>query len=861
VIEASLDTSYDDCINESGFADKINNAITTYLLSKSHQDVNRQLSAVIEWHSAPHANGIVERLEARELALPLEICSDLVDLKRFVEGFTNNLDGTEPIDFASIDSRYLSEFGHVRTTEFSNQILQHVISDYMQAYLDYYGSPFPRTLSEQVRKIVFHVLRRWREIAVRSKTICALPTVSIFVRLGLRLNSTGLLGSGIMFSSSLNDGREQETLGYYSRQCLQDVDAGIAPLLPLLEIVNHDADLAADLQEIRGWLATEKTRALRIGFIRTHNGMLVDYVEPVQLNVERAIVNASKVCGKETIEDLRAFLFINPRALEEMVRPTIAPKARQTSLAIGTGIAAAPGACCGVVCTDASKAEKLSNEGQSIIFVSHSPLPELIPSVLVSKGLIFATGGATSHVAVIARSTNKPCILGVGGLAVDCIGKRIYLGPREIAEGEWLTIDGTSGKIYEGCIEVVQPNVTENYDLNRVLTYCDRLSTLQVYVNADLARDASTGFALGAKGVGLCRVEHLLLRPETLSSLQRTLAMSWLLLPLSQQLYQAFDKVLKWPSSEGARSVLAEARSGIDKNDLYKSYLHEVTVIHAALRAEFLEIFECAGERPVIIRLLDPPLSEFISEETVCSITNYLHLAQEQVDSLLELITRRNPMLGLRGIRLCHLAPELMRAQVSAALSSAKIVGESNGKLITAQIMAPFVTDPIEITLLKRLAEYEVEQLGCGGGLSIAFRTGCMIETPRAAMLAGELAKVADFLSFGTNDLTQFVWSSSRDSSDNDFLNFFPYKHLSCKPFENFDELGVGRLVSFAVTEARRAVPDISIGVCGEHGRDPEAIKFFNKIGVNYVSCSPQSVPSARLAAAQAAILGGNESG
>jgi pyruvate,orthophosphate dikinase len=817
-------------------------------------------SAIVEWQSTPEIHGVARSFDSWEFIGGSESSHGevdttiLVERKRFVEHFTNCVSVGAPLKFSDIDWSYLTDANFERSRGLNNNTLQAIIAKYLELFRQTYGSQFPHTLFDQLKYVINFIYQNWRHTASALVADRSISYLSVCVRAGLRLRRDGLQGSGIIFSGDLANERIEDVFGFYSPlHTLNDIGAGIAPLVPIAEILDSDVEVRDQIYRLNNWVSTQPIRTLKLEFVKTKAGILVDNVCSIDVSIEKAIKIASTIIEEQKSIDPAAIIALNPKQLDELFLPSLSPTAQKTFVPVGKGIGASPGACSGLACMSPAKVEELRAKGHPVIFISRSPLPELMKGVLSSDGLVFATGGATSHVAVIARGSNKPCVLGVGNLSLDFETRRVNFGTNRIDEGDWITIDGSTGSVYTGQIEVVRPSINSQTDLQTLLGYCDRLASVRVYVNADVADEARVGFDLGAQGIGLCRLEHLLLRPEILPSLQRAVVFALAVLPLSQKIYQAKDKMRRWPKSAGASSVLAEATANATDSPVYMRYRSELEHILSHLTRILASLLTCADGKPVVIRLLDPPLSEFLSESVLQSISGTGVLSDGQMDFISDLICRRDAMLGLRGVRLCHLAPELTSTQLSGIFKSARDIAEARRRPVEVDIMAPFVIDPIEITTLRTLAEFEVRQALRGANEKVTYRLGCMIETPRSVMLAGDIAKVADFISVGTNDLTQFTWACSRDYAEKDFLEYFPYTHFKYRPFTEFDKEGVGGLISLAVTKAREAAPGIPIGICGEHGRDAEAIKFFHRLNINYVSCSPFSVPISRLAAAQAA--------
>ena len=486
---------------------------------------------------------------------------------------------------------------------------------------------------------------------------------------------------------------------------------------------------------------------------------------------------------------------IDPSQLDQLLHPMLDPSA--TLDVAATGLNASPGAACGAVVLDADTAERLGKAGESVILVRWETAAADIHGLIQAKGIVTAHGGMTSHAAVVARGMGKPCVAGVDELAIDLERRVAIIGGREVAEGELLTIDGATGRVIIGRVELVAPQLNE--DLESILGWADGVRRLGVHANADTPADAVKARELGAEGIGLCRTEHMFMAQDRL--------------PVVREMIMAADE--------------AERRSALDR-------------LLPMQQADFEGIFEAMAGLPVTIRLLDPPLHEFLPpiEEAT----------DERMRARIEALHEANPMLGTRGCRLGLQWPEIYEMQVRAIVRAARAVRERTGQAPRVEIMHPLVAFAEE---LERLRELTARTVADEGGLDVL--CGTMIELPRACVRADEIAEHADFFSFGTNDLTQTALGFSRDDAEGKFLTHYLDEHiLAHDPFQTLDQSGVGDLMKIAVERGRSVKAGLRLGICGEHGGDPASIAFCHRLGLDYVSCSPYRVPVARLAAAQA---------
>jgi pyruvate,orthophosphate dikinase len=498
------------------------------------------------------------------------------------------------------------------------------------------------------------------------------------------------------------------------------------------------------------------------------------------------------------IEREEAVARIDPAELDQLLHPRLDPDAVFEVAA--QGLNASPGAACGKIVLDADSAAERGKAGESVILVRWETTPDDIHGLIQAQGVLTAHGGMTSHAAVVARGMGKPCVAGCDSLDIDSAAKTIRLGGHQLSEGDVITIDGGTGRVIVGEVPLVPPAINEDFET--ILEWADGLRRLRVRANADNADDTAKAREFGAQGIGLCRTEHMFFGEERL--------------PVVQEMILARDE--------------AGRRDALDRLLPFQ-------------QSDFEAIFEAMAGLPVTIRLLDPPLHEFLPP---------LEEARDsRMRQRIKMLTESNPMLGTRGCRVGIQWPEIYEMQVRAIARAAKAVQERAGEAPLVEIMHPLVGFREELRRLRELTERVMEEEAPG----LEYLCGTMIELPRAALRADEIAEVADFFSFGTNDLTQTALGMSRDDAEGKFLTFYLEEGvLQRNPFEVLDQDGVGDLMRIAVERGRETKPEIKLGICGEHGGEPSSVEFCHRIGLDYVSCSPYRVPLARLAAAQAAL-------
>jgi pyruvate,orthophosphate dikinase len=502
---------------------------------------------------------------------------------------------------------------------------------------------------------------------------------------------------------------------------------------------------------------------------------------------------------------------VDPAALDQLLHPTLDPDAKRDVLT--KGLPASPGAASGKVVFDADAAERAAAAGEAVILVRVETSPEDIHGMHAAKGILTARGGMTSHAAVVARGMGRPCVSGAGSLSIDNKAKLLRVGSREVREGDILTLDGSTGEVMVGAVATVQPELAG--DFGTLMEWADQVRRLKVRANAETPLDCRTAREFGAEGVGLCRTEHMFFDAARITAVR--------------QMILASDEA-------GRRAALAK--------------------LLPEQRADFTAIFEVMAGLPVTVRLLDPPLHEFLPQQEA-EFAEVATAAGVDVDTLKRRATELhefNPMLGHRGCRLGVTYPEIYEIQARAIFEAALDVAEKSGEAPIPEVMIPLVATRRELELMKTVVDKAAQAVFAERGKTVEYLVGTMIELPRAALKAGEIAEVGEFFSFGTNDLTQTTLGVSRDDAAR-FLSAYVEKGIYAKdPFVSLDVDGVGELVSLAAERGRATRPGIKLGICGEHGGDPASIAFCEAVGLDYVSASPYRVPIARLAAAQAAL-------
>ena len=508
-----------------------------------------------------------------------------------------------------------------------------------------------------------------------------------------------------------------------------------------------------------------------------------------------------------------ALMKIDPKQLDALLHPTFQPAALKAAKPIARGLPASPGAACGRIYFDAVEATSASERGEKVILVRLETSPEDIQGMNVSEGILTGRGGMTSHAAVVARGMGKCCISGCSDLLIREADHYFQTKDgRQFKEGEWLSLDGTTGQVYSGAIATVEARLSG--DFATIMQWADDVRLLKIRTNADTVRDAAKAVELGAEGIGLCRTEHMFFETDRIF---------------------AFRQMIVAKDETSRRAALAK--------------------ILPIQREDFIGLFQVMKGLPVTIRLLDPPLHEFLPQEAaeIEVLAKALNMTADELSHIISSLHELNPMMGHRGCRLAVTYPEIAEMQTQAIIEAA-IQVNAGGMSVIPEIMVPLVCDVAELKFVKAIIVRTADRIIAEAGVTLPYKVGTMIEIPRAALTADEIAREADFFSFGTNDLTQMTYGLSRDDAGKILEAYYRTKIFESDPTARLDLVGVGKLMRLASEGGRQTRPDIKLGICGEHGGDPSSIAFCHSLGFSYVSCSPFRVPIARLAAAQAAI-------
>jgi pyruvate,orthophosphate dikinase len=664
------------------------------------------------------------------------------------------------------------------------------------------GRGFPQDAGEQLRRAITAVFESWNSARAQVYR----QTYGIPDDLGTAVNVVQMVfgnkgegsATGVCFTRDPSTG-EQGVYGEYLVNAQgEDVVAGIRTPQPLAELRGRMPEAYDQLLETMGSLERHYRDMQDIEFTVEEGRLYLLQTRTAKRTAAAAIKCAVDMAAEGLIDRDEAVVRIDPTQLDQLLHPRLDENAEFEVAA--QGLNASPGAACGRIVLDADSAEERGKAGEAVILVRWETTPDDIHGLIQAKGVLTAHGGMTSHAAVVARGMGKPCVAGCDGLDIDTGKKTVRIGGQKLREGDVITIDGATGRVIVGEVPLVPPALNEDFET--ILEWADGLRRLKVRANADNADDSAKAREFGAQGIGLCRTEHMFFGEERL--------------PVMQEMILAGDE-------EGRRYALDR--------------------LLPFQQSDFEGIFEAMAGLPVTIRLLDPPLHEFLPP---------LEEARDaQMRQRIRALSEQNPMLGTRGCRLGLQWPEIYEMQVRAIARAALVVQERGGEAPLVEIMHPLVGFREELRRLRELTERVMEE----EAPDLDYLCGTMIELPRAALRADEIAEVAEFFSFGTNDLTQTTLGMSRDDAEGKFLTFYLEDGvLERNPFEALDQEGVGDLMRIAVERGRQTKPEIHLGICGEHGGEPSSVEFCHRIGLDYVSCSPYRVPLARLAAAQAVL-------
>ncbi len=738
--------------------------------------------------------------------------------RRFIQMFSDVVMELPKSTFEQFIDQVKEKRGVTQDNELDENDMLELINLFKDHYEKNLGEPFPQDPKKQLMEAVRAVFRSWDN--PRANTYRRMNDIpyswgtAVNVQSMVFGNMGETSGTGVAFTRSPSTG-EKKLFGEFLMNAQgEDVVAGIRTPQPISTLADTMPDVYQQFVDISTRLEQHYKDMQDMEFtiengklymLQTRNGKRT---AQAALKVAVDLVDEG-ICTKE-----EAVLKVEPQQLDALLHPTFKPEALKAATPIATGLPASPGAACGAVYFTAEEAVAAHKTGLKVVLVRQETSPEDIDGMVSAEGVMTARGGMTSHAAVVARGMGTCCVAGVTGVKISEEDKTItFANGTVLHEGDFISLDGSTGNVYVGKIETQEAELTG--DFGRFMGWADELRTLKVRTNGDTPRDATQARKFGAEGIGLCRTEHMFFEESRIRAVREMI-----IAPDEAQRRRALAKILPMQ------------------------------------RGDFEAIYRAMGGLPVTIRLLDPPLHEFLPTDPadIAELAEEMGIEVEKLTNIVEGLHEFNPMLGTRGCRLDVLYPEIAEMQTEAIISAAINVWKQDGLRITPEIMVPLVVDVKELRFVKRKIKAVADELIEAAGIPMKYLVGTMIETPRAALTAGKIAEEAEFFSFGTNDLTQMTYGFSRDDVGKILERYFEEKILESDPFARLDQEGVGQLVKMAVENGRKTRPDIKLGICGEHGGDLSSVEFCHRVGLNYVSCSPYRVPIARLAAAQAAV-------
>ena len=751
--------------------------------------------------------------------------------RRFIQMYSNVVLEVDHGEFEDILENHKNLGGHASDTDLSADDWQQLVVEYDEVVRRVTGKPFPQDVNEQLWGAIGAVFGSWQ--SARAKTYRRINDIpddwgtAVNVQAMVFGNMGDTSATGVAFTRNPSTGAGEVYGEFLVNAQGEDVVAGIRTPQSLTKRARLEAgDKLPSLEELMPATFAELTdifgklerryrdmqdveftiQAGRLWLLQTRSG---------KRTAEAALRIAVELARDGVIDEREAVMRVEPSALDQLLHPTIDPDAPKDL--VTAGLPASPGAACGEIVLSPEQATEAKAKGRSVILVRTETSPEDIHGMHAAVGILTARGGMTSHAAVVARGMGRPCVCGAGALRIDLAAGTVTVGRRVLRQGDIITIDGTTGQVLAGEVAMRQPELSG--DFGTLMGWADKVRVLGVRANADTPRDAEQCRRFGAEGIGLCRTEHMFFEEE------RILAM--------REMICAEDE-------SGRRAALAK--------------------ILPMQRRDFEALFEIMGGLPVTIRLLDPPLHEFLPKpEDMAKVAAVLKVPVARLVDRVKDLHEVNPMLGFRGCRLAIRYPEIAEMQARAIFEAAVNAARKTGKPVTPEVMIPLVAYRKEFDVVRKAIVETAAAVERERGAKLVYQVGTMIELPRAALRAEEIAagpEGAEFFSFGTNDLTQTCLGLSRDDAAPILSNYTESGILEIDPFVSIDQTGVGELVEIGTTRGRKARKDLKVGICGEHGGDPASVAFCHHAGLDYVSCSPFRVPVARLAAAQAAISG-----
>jgi pyruvate,orthophosphate dikinase len=747
--------------------------------------------------------------------------------RRFITMYSNVVLGLDHHLFEEILDEHKDLHGYMLDTELDADDWAALVERYKACVEDERGAPFPQDPHDQLWGAIGAVFGSWmNQRAITYRRLHAIPEswgTAVNVQAMVFGNMGETSATGVAFTRNPSTGEKRLYGEFLINAQGEDVVAGIRTPQEITEAARQESGsdkpslerampaAYAELTRIYGLLEKHYRDMQDLEFTVEQGKLWMLQTRSGKRTARAALRIAVELAGEGLITRQEAVTRVDPGALDQLLHPTIDPGAARKVIA--TGLPASPGAASGEIVFSPDEAEHLKSQGRKVILVRVETSPEDIHGMHAAEGILTTRGGMTSHAAVVARGMGKPCVSGAGAIRVDYATNALSAGGVTLRKGEVVTIDGSTGQVLAGKVAMQEPALSAEFAT--LMGWADRVRRLEVRANADTPNDARVAIRFGAEGIGLCRTEHMFFEEARI---------------------RAVREMILADDENSRRAALAK--------------------LLPMQRDDFIELFEIMGGLPVTIRLLDPPLHEFLphTEEEIAEVAAAMNADPRKLADRARELEEFNPMLGFRGCRLAIAYPEIAEMQARAIFEAAVEAGRRTGKPVVPEVMVPLIATRMEFDLVKARIDDTARAVAKERGTGIDYQVGTMIELPRAALMAGEIAQTAEFFSYGTNDLTQTTFGISRDDAAS-FLGIYAAKGIvAVDPFVSIDRDGVGELVRIATERGRKVRPNLKLGICGEHGGDPASVAFCHEVGLDYVSCSPFRVPIARLAAAQAAL-------
>ena len=740
--------------------------------------------------------------------------------RRFIQMFSDVVMEVGKKYFEKLIDEMKEKKGVKLDVELTADDLKELAGLFKAEYKSKIGRDFPSDAKEQLFEAIKAVFRSWdnprANIYRRDNDIPYSWGTAVNVQMMAFGNLNDESGTGVAFTRDPATG-EKKLMGEFLMNAQgEDVVAGVRTPMPIAKMAEVMPEVFKQFQDICAKLEAHYRDMQDMEFTIENKKLFMLQTRNGKRTAKAALKIACDLVDEGMRTEKEAVLMIDPRNLDTLLHPQFDTVALKKAQPIGRGLAASPGAACGKIVFTAADAKAWKGRGEKVVLVRLETSPEDIEGMKAAEGILTVRGGMTSHAAVVARGMGECCVSGCQEIAMDEENKRFVLSGKTFKEGDWLSIDGSTGNIYDGVIPTVDASIVGEF--GRIMMWADKFRTLKVRTNADTPRDARKARELGAEGIGLCRTEHMF---------------------FSQSRITPFREMICSDTVEERRLALAK--------------------ILPYQQDDFEQLFEALDGQPVTIRFLDPPLHEFVphTDDEIALLAKTMHKPISRIKDIIDSLHEFNPMMGHRGCRLCVTYPEIAVMQTKAIIRAAiNVQKRHKGWNVRPEIMIPLTGDVKEFKFVKDIVVHVANEEIQAAEIKLNYEVGTMIEVPRAALTADEIAEEAEFFCFGTNDLTQMTFGFSRDDAGKFLGSYYDHKIFENDPFAKLDQNGVGKLMDMAVKSGKAVRPEIHCGICGEHGGDPTSVEYCHKLGLDYVSCSPYRVPIARLAAAQAALRG-----